>query len=683
MNRAEVLYVLPYVGSLLLSTGVLFYAWLHRSERGLLAYALYTLGQTLWIFGFLFELVSPDLSNKLFWDGFQWLVTLFILIVFPVFAVQYSETKLSHPTRAFWLSLAIPTIFALLLMTDSLHHWIYPNPSLEAVGPYPELNYSYTFVTYAYGIYAFLVAFWGMSLLVRHFFRVHDLYRAQTGVILLGFLIPVAGYILSLADVQFAPQRDGEPFTVALGNLIIAWGLIRLRIFEIIPIARDRVIENMLDLVVVVDAKDQVVDANPAALFALNRKPDQVIGQRAEEVFAQWPELIERFNEPGTFNTEVSLQAFGRTFHYEIRSTILEDRRHRYRGRVFVSRDISERIELQTGLQKLNEELEQRVQERTEELRESVERYRAVVENQTEFIVRWRLDGRRTFVNEAYCRYFGMTPEQAIGTTFLHLVYEEDRPAVEEKIYRLMSGLSDNETDVHRVVKPDGTLGWQEWVEQVIRDETGKVVEIQSVGRDITERKQAEENLAKAYDTTLEGWARALEMRDQETKDHSERVVELTTELAKAMGVTGEDLIQIRRGAVLHDIGKMAIPDEILHKRGPLTLGERKIVEEHPTRGYELLSHIPFLEKAMEIPYCHHEHWDGSGYPRGLSGEEIPLGARIFSVIDVWDAVQSQRPYNHAWTREQATQYLKDESGKLFDPACVTAFLDLVEQGKI
>ena len=125
------------------------------------------------------------------------------------------------------------------------------------------------------------------------------------------------------------------------------------------------------------------------------------------------------------------------------------------------------------------------------------------------------------------------------------------------------------------------------------------------------------------------------------------------------------------------------IPDEILHKRGPLTLGERKIVEEHPTRGYELLSHIPFLEKAMEIPYCHHEHWDGSGYPRGLSGEEIPLGARIFSVIDVWDAVQSQRPYNHAWTREQATQYLKDESGKLFDPACVTAFLDLVEQGKI
>jgi len=683
MNRVEILYLLPYVGSLLLSIGVLFYAWQHRSARGVSAYTWYVLGQTLWIFGFLLELASPDLSNKLFWDGFQWLITLFLLIALPVFAVQYSEYKLSHPIRAFWLSLAVPTIFALLLMTDSLHHWIYPDPSLKAAGPFPELTYSYTFITYAYGIYAFIVVFWAMSLLVRHFFQIHDLYRAQTGVILLGLLIPVAGNVLSLANVQFAPQRDGEPFTVALGNLIVAWGLIRLRIFEIIPIARDRVIENMLDLVVVVDARNQVVDANPAALFALNRKPDQVIGRRAEEVFAQWPELIERFSEPGTFHTEVSLQAFGQTFHYEIRSTVLEDRRHHYRGRVFVSRDISERIELQAGLQRSNEELEQHVRERTEELRESAERYRAVVENQTEFIVRWKLDGERTFVNEAYCRYFGTTPEQAIGTTFLHLVYEEDRPAIEEKIFRLTSGLSENETDIHRVIKPDGTIGWQEWVEQAIRDDTGKVVEIQSVGRDITERKQAEENLAEAYDTTLEGWARALEMRDQETKDHSERVVEMTMELARAMGVSGDELIQIRRGAILHDIGKMAIPDEILRKRGPLTIAERKIVEEHPTRGFELLSHIPFLEKAMEIPYCHHEHWDGGGYPRGLKREEIPFGARIFSVIDVWDAVQSERPYNHPWPKDKAIRYLKDESGKLFDPACVTAFLDLVRQGKI
>jgi len=199
----------------------------------------------------------------------------------------------------------------------------------------------------------------------------------------------------------------------------------------------------------------------------------------------------------------------------------------------------------------------------------------------------------------------------------------------------------------------------------------------------LLERKRAEESLLKAYDTTLEGWAKALELRDKETEDHSRRVTELTVILAQAMGIEGDELIHIRRGAILHDIGKMAIPDEILRKRGTLTDAERKVVEQHPIRSYELLSSIAFLEKAIEIPYCHHEHWDGSGYPRGLKGEEIPLAARIFTVVDVWDALLSDRPYSKAWTREKAIQYLKDESGKIFDPECDSVFLELVEQGKI
>ena len=172
-------------------------------------------------------------------------------------------------------------------------------------------------------------------------------------------------------------------------------------------------------------------------------------------------------------------------------------------------------------------------------------------------------------------------------------------------------------------------------------------------------------------------------MRDKETKDHSQRVTDMTIKLAQAMGIAEEDLIHIRRGAILHDIGKMGIPDEILRKRGELTIAERNIVEQHPNYSYELLSQISFLEKALDIPYCHHEHWDGSGYPRGLKGEIIPLAARIFAVVDVWDAVQSDRPCNKAWPREKAIQYLKAESGKYFDPECVPVFLGLVEQGKI
>jgi len=188
--------------------------------------------------------------------------------------------------------------------------------------------------------------------------------------------------------------------------------------------------------------------------------------------------------------------------------------------------------------------------------------------------------------------------------------------------------------------------------------------------------------LAEAYDTTLEGWAKALELRDKETEDHSRRVVELTIQLAQAFDIEGDDLSHIRRGAILHDIGKMGIQDEILRKPGKLTPSERKIVEQHPIYSYELLSHIPHLEKAMDIPYCHHERWDGSGYPQGLRGDEIPFTARIFAIIDVWDALQSDRPYGRPWSRAEVISHIKKESGKHFDPEVVKVFLNLVESGE-
>jgi len=189
--------------------------------------------------------------------------------------------------------------------------------------------------------------------------------------------------------------------------------------------------------------------------------------------------------------------------------------------------------------------------------------------------------------------------------------------------------------------------------------------------------------LKEAYDTTLEGWARALELRDKETLGHCWRVTDLTMKLALAMDVPLDQFDHIRRGAILHDIGKMAIPDEILRKSGPLDSQERLIVIQHPSIAYDLLSRIPFLQKALDIPYCHHEKWDGSGYPRGLRGSEIPLAARIFSVVDVWDAVQSERPYKKSWTRPEAIAYMEEQKGTSFDPEIVEVFLALVREGKV
>ena len=185
------------------------------------------------------------------------------------------------------------------------------------------------------------------------------------------------------------------------------------------------------------------------------------------------------------------------------------------------------------------------------------------------------------------------------------------------------------------------------------------------------------DELQAAYQATLEGWVRALDLKDKETEGHTRRVTALTERLAKSMGVDDDLLEHIRRGALLHDIGKMAIPDRILLKPGELTAEERFIIQQHPRYAYEMLSPIKFLLPALDIPYCHHEKWDGSGYPRKLKRVEIPLAARIFSIVDVWDALISDRPYRKGLDPFEIRGHIAGQSGTHFDPHVVEAFMDL------
>ncbi|MDP2776746.1 MAG: HD-GYP domain-containing protein, partial [Anaerolineales bacterium] len=185
-------------------------------------------------------------------------------------------------------------------------------------------------------------------------------------------------------------------------------------------------------------------------------------------------------------------------------------------------------------------------------------------------------------------------------------------------------------------------------------------------------------DLLNAYDKTIEGWSHALDLRDKETEGHTQRVTEITLRLAKAMGIGAAELVHIRRGGLLHDIGKMGVPDSILLKPGKLTDEEWVAMRKHPQLAFELLSPIAYLRDALDIPYCHHERWDGTGYPRGLKGEQIPLAARLFAIVDVWDALRSDRPYRQRWPNEKAINHIKSLSGTHFDPKAVDLFLNLV-----
>ncbi len=188
--------------------------------------------------------------------------------------------------------------------------------------------------------------------------------------------------------------------------------------------------------------------------------------------------------------------------------------------------------------------------------------------------------------------------------------------------------------------------------------------------------------LVLAYDTTIEGWARALELRDQETQGHTLRAAEMTLRIARAMGVSEEELVHMRRGAMLHDIGKMSIPDSILLKTGPLTEKEWAIMRRHPVYAFDLLSPIAYLRPALDIPYCHHERWDGTGYPRGLKGEQIPLAARIFALADTWDALFSERRYHPAWPEHRVREHIRSLAGTQLDPKIVEVYLGMEKRIK-
>jgi len=183
--------------------------------------------------------------------------------------------------------------------------------------------------------------------------------------------------------------------------------------------------------------------------------------------------------------------------------------------------------------------------------------------------------------------------------------------------------------------------------------------------------------LVQAYDATIKGWSRALDLRDKETEGHSQRVMELTVRLARAFGLSEADLVQVRWGALLHDIGKMGIPDGILLKPGPLTAEEWVLMKRHPAIANELLAPVRYLRLALDIPYRHHEKWDGTGYPLGLHGEQIPLTARIFAVVDAWDAMRSDRPYRAGWPEKKVRAHIRAQAGIHFDPKVVETFLKM------
>lgn len=298
----------------------------------------------------------------------------------------------------------------------------------------------------------------------------------------------------------------------------------------------------------------------------------------------------------------------------------------------------------------------------------------------------WFKDTESRFlrVNKAQAKRLGANePSDLLGKTDFDFFSQEHAKFAFQQEQEIIKNGQSIINDDEMIVFSDRPPEWFSVSKLPLYDQSGKIVGTYGLARDITERKKAEEELQIAYDATLQGWADALELREKETANHSRNVVEMTVRMAEEFQISEEEMVHIRRGALLHDIGKMGIPDSILLKPGPLTSDEWNVMKMHPVFAWRLLSRIPYLEPALAIPYSHHERWDGTGYPQGLRETEIPLPARIFAVVDVWDALSSDRPYRPAWTYDTVIQYIKDQSGVFFDPDVVQVFLRVINRNGV
>jgi PAS domain S-box-containing protein len=313
-------------------------------------------------------------------------------------------------------------------------------------------------------------------------------------------------------------------------------------------------------------------------------------------------------------------------------------------------------------------------------------RHELTVEGAMDAIISFDSQDRITAWNSQAEKMFGWSKDQAIGTSLASSILPDE---LKRRYYRRLESLEARQEDLFAgqrremdLRRRDGSsfpseffivpyeLGPERGFSAFIRD----VTDIREARRQI---EQTHEELTLSYDATLRGWSSALDLRDNETEGHTQRVTSDAMRLAQALGVPEEERIHIYRGALLHDIGKIGVPDRVLLKPGPLNDEEWAIMRQHPVYARNFLNGVPYLRPALQIPYSHHEKWDGSGYPEKMAGETIPYAARMFAVVDVWDALTSDRPYRKAWPAEKARNHLRDQSGTHFDPAIVDVFLTL------
>jgi PAS domain S-box-containing protein len=487
-----VIYLLPYILSVIISTSVGIVTWKRRSIAGAHAYSIFALLQASWTLGYIFELLSSNQAAKIFWDNTQFIGMLFSPLAFLLFTFEYLSADMSKIRSAMKWLLGLSSVGLLLVFTDDFHGLIHSQAWIVPGEPFSALKYDFSLTFLLMGLYVYVLTFYGIFKLVQRYLRPGRLYRNQILTVLIGVFIPLIGAALTLVGVEFSIHRDTTPITFAIGNLVVAFGLFRYRLFEIVPIARELVFTNMSDSVVILDGQNRVVDINPAALTTLNLVFSEIIGKSVAEVFSPFPDLLKRYMEMDEFHEVVTIDANGVPGYHDIRITPIRDRQRQLTGRLIVVRNISEEVQAQKALF------------------ESEAKYRNLVESTKDWVWVVDLEGRHTYSNQAIRQLLGFEVDEIVGSSAFPHMHPEDQ----ERVHKMMQDSMNEKcgwSDVSiRWLHKDGSIRFMESTAEPMLDSSGKIIGFSGIDRDVTERMQAEEEI-RQHASRLELANRKLE----------------------------------------------------------------------------------------------------------------------------------------------------------------------------